>query len=173
MDRPADSTSTAVMAVRPRDRAVVDALAGVDSVHVLEAHWWNNASFALPLLVVLVSLAVGAAFRSFEGIGFGLFLLAVTAFMFPVVMITWRRTPTAVVLTQDRILALHEGRGLRELRWTQVARIEAANYDNIKWRIRPHEGDHLSIESELSDLDVLIERAHALSGLSREEPSPA
>ena len=172
MDRPATSArGPDTPALRPRDRAVVDALAGVESVHVIEAHWWNNASFALPLLVGLVSLAIGAAFRSFEGIGFGLFLLAVTAFMFPVVMITWRRTPTAVVLTEDRVLALHEGHVLREIRWADVARIERADYDNIEWRIRPHEGDHLSIESELSDVETLIERAYALSGLPGEDPS--
>lgn len=156
-------------ALRARDRAVVDAIAGVESVHVLEAHWWNNASFLLPLLVGIVSLAVGALTGAFEAFGFAAFLFAVTAFMFPVVMITWRRTPTAVVLTTDRILALHEGRVLRELRWSEVARIERADYDNIKWRIRPREGDHLSIESELTDVEGLVDAARRLSGLPRED----
>jgi len=163
------ATDSGGAVLRPRDRAVVDAIGGLESVHVIEAHWWNNASFLLPLLVGLLSLAIGAVTRSFEALGFAAFLFAVTAFMFPVVMITWRRTPTAVVLTADRILALHEGRVLREMRWSEVARIERADYDNIKWRIRPSEGDHLSIESELTDIDGLIEGAHRLSGLPREQ----
>ena len=171
MNRPADYVANEAgrPALRPRDRAVVEAIGNLESVHVLEAHWWNNASFLLPLLVGIVSLAVGAAIGSFEALGFAAFLFAVTAFMFPVVMVTWRRTPTAVVLTTDRILALHEGRVLRELRWSEVSRIERADYDNIKWRIRPREGDHLSIESELTDIDALIDAAHRLSGLPRED----
>lgn len=168
MDRPFEDSAGGA-SLRPRDRAVAEALAGVASVHVLEAHWWNNASFALPLLLAVVSLAIGGLSRSVEALGFGVFLLAVTAFMFPVVMITWRRTPTAVILTTDRVLALHEGRVLRELPWSEVARIEQADYDNIKWRIRPREGNHLSIEAELTDIEGLVSRAHALAGLPRDE----
>jgi hypothetical protein len=170
MNRPADYVANeAGTTLRPRDRAVVDAIDRLESMHIIEAHWWNNASFLLPLLVGVVSLGIGAVTRSFEALGFAAFLFAVTAFMFPVVMVTWRRTPTAIVLTTDRILALHEGRILRELRWSEVARIERADYDNIKWRIRPHEGDHLSIESELTDVDGLIDAAHRLSGLPRKD----
>ena len=171
MDRPLDSAASELGTpdLRPRDRAVVEAIGRLESVHVLEAHWWNNASFLLPLLVGVVSLAIGAVTRSFEALGVAAFLFVVTAFMFPVVMLTWRRTPTAVVLTTDRILALHEGRVLRELRWSEVARIERADYDNIKWRLRPREGDHLSIESELTDIDGLIQAARRLTGLPSED----
>lgn len=174
MDRPLDGVANdgAPPVLRPRDSAVVDAVSGVESVHVLEAHWWNNASFALPLLVGLVSLVIGLLTRSFEAFGFAAFLFVVTACMFPVVMLTWRRTPTAIVLTDERILALHEGRVLHDLPWSELARIERADYDNIKWRVRPREGNHLSIEAELTDVDGLIENAHRLSGLEREVAAP-
>jgi hypothetical protein len=119
----------------------------------------------LPGLGAVLSLGAGALTGSFEALGFGAFLLAVTLAMLPVVMLTWRRTPTAVVLTPVRVLALHEGNTLREIAWSDLARIEKADYDNIKWRLRPREGDHLSIEAELEDVDGLIAHATALSGL--------
>ena len=76
-----------------------------------------------------------------------------------------------VVLTRERVLALHEGRTLREIAWPDLARIERADYDNIRWRLRPREGDHLSIEAELADVEGLISTACELSGLARTEPS--
>jgi hypothetical protein len=138
-------------------------------VHSNLTSWWNNASFALPLLGGLLSAIAGAIFGSFEALGFGIFLLVVTAVMLPVVLLTWRRTPTAVVLTRSGVLALHEGQTLRDIRWADLARIEKADYDNIKWRLRPREGDHLSIEAELENADGLIERASELSGLEPTE----
>lgn len=139
------------------------------SVHSNVTSWWNNASFLLPGLGAALSLAAGAVTGSLEALGFGGFLLFVTLAMLPVVLITWRRTPTSVVLTRDRVLALHEGRLLREIPWRELARIERADYDNIKWRLRPKQGDHLSIEAELEDVDGLIANAAELSGLSPTE----
>lgn len=135
------------------------------SVHSNTTSWWNNASFALPALGAVVCLGGGALFRSPEALGFGGFLAFVTLVMLPVVRITWRRTPTAVVLTHDAVIALHEGRTLSEIAWRDLARIERADYDNIKYRLRPREGEHLSIEAELEDLDTLVARASELSGL--------
>lgn len=141
----------------------------MESVHCNEASWWNNASFALPALGTILSLLGGWAFNSAEALGFGVFLLVVTVAMLPLVLYSWRRTPTAVVLTREGVRALHEGRTLRDIPWSALARIERADYDNIKWRLRPREGDHLSIEAELSDVDGLIARASALSGLQPTE----
>ena len=135
------------------------------SAHSNVTSWWNNASFLLPGLGTILSLGGGALTGSLEALGFGAFLLVVTLVMLPVVLMTWRRTPTAVVLTRTRVLALHEGLALREIAWSDLARIEKADYDNIKWRLRPKEGDHLSIEAELEDVDGLIAHAVELSGL--------
>lgn len=145
---------------------MIATLADVESVHSNEASWWNNASFALPLLGTILSLLGGWVFGSAEALGFGVFLSVVTTAMLPVVMFSWRRTPTAVVLTRTGVLALHEGRTLRSIPWDTLARIERADYDNIKYRLRPREGDHLSIEAELEDVEGLITKASALSGLT-------
>ncbi|MCC6237096.1 MAG: hypothetical protein IT299_05925 [Dehalococcoidia bacterium] len=134
-------------------------------MHVNETSWWNNASFALPLLGTVLSLIAAAVTGSLEALGFAGFLGFVTVVMAPVVMLTWRRTPTAVVLTRERVVALHEGRELRNIAWGELGRIERADYDNIKWRLRPREGDHLSIEAELTEVDQLIAKASELSGL--------
>ena len=135
------------------------------SVHSNVTSWWNNASFLLPGLGAGLSLAGGAITGSVEALGFGAFLLVVTLAMLPVVLLTWRRTATSVVLTRERVQALHEGRTLRDIPWSELARIEKSDYDNIKWRLRPKQGDHLSIEAELEDVDGLVERAAQLSGL--------
>lgn len=164
-----DATANTVEArPRPPDADAIEAMQDVVSVHVNLAHWWNNASFVLPLLVAVVSLAIGLVLGAGEAIGFGLFALAVTALLLPVVALTWRRTPTAVVLTRRCATALHGGRVLRELEWASLAVIERADYGNVRWRLRPREGAHLSIEAELSSIDGLIDHAYELSGLPRE-----
>jgi len=154
---------------RPADATAIEAMRNVVSVHVNQSHWWNNASFALPLLVAVVSIVIGLVFSSGEALGFGLFTVGVTVVLLPIVLITWRKTATAVVLTREEVVALHQGRELLSVRWDQVSRIETADYDSIRWRIRPGEGDHMNIESELSDVDGLVEHAFSLSGLPRSE----
>lgn len=153
---------------RPPDAGAIEGMQDVVSVHVNLAHWWNNASFMLPLLVAVVSLAIGLLLGVGEATGFGLFALAVTVLLLPVVALTWRRTPTAVVLTRRGATALHGGRVLRDVDWASLAVIERADYGNVRWRLRPREGDHLSIEAELSGVDRLIDHAYELSGLPRE-----
>lgn len=150
---------------RAADASAIEAMRDVVSVHANQSHWWNNASFVLPLLVAIVSIVIGLVFSSGEALGFGLFTVGVTVVLLPVVLLTWRRTATAVVLTREAAIALHQGRALVSVRWDQVSEIEAADYDSIRWRIRPQQGDHLSIEAELYDIEGLIEHAFALSGL--------
>ncbi len=162
MDSPPPETAPEV---RAADASAIEAMRDVVSVHCNQSHWWNNASFVLPLLVAIVSIVIGLVFSSGEALGFGLFTVVVTVVLLPVVLLTWRRTPTAVVLTREAAIALHQGRALVSVRWDQVSEIEAADYDSIRWRIRPREGDHLNIEAELYDVEGLIEHAFALSGL--------
>ncbi len=154
-----------------RDAALIAARPDVVAVHINDSRWWQNASFALPLLVCLVSLALGALLRSPEAIGFGLFLAVVTAIMVPVVMLTWRSTATAVVLTTGGALSLHHGLVLHELRWPELRRIERVEYlGNTRHKLVHGDGEEerfMSIESEIEHADDLVDRAFALSGLER------
>jgi hypothetical protein len=102
-----------------------------------------------------------------EATGFGLFLAGITVFMLPVVLLTWRGTPTAIVLTRERALALHDGRVLREVAWADVERIERfETLGNVRWKLLPRAGQHLTVEGEIVDVPGLIEQAHALSGVA-------
>lgn len=157
-------------AVTPRpnaaDQAVIDAMEGVLAVHLNDSHWWNHASFALPLLGAVVFVAIGLLSGTAEATGFGLFLGGITVFMLPVVLMTWRGTPTAIVLTRDRATALHSGRALREVAWTDIDRIERfETMGNVRWKLIPREGQHLTVDGEITDVPGLIDRAEQLSGV--------
>ena len=108
----------------PRDAAAIEGLRDVVRVFVNDSRWWQNASFALPLLVSIVSLAIGVLFQRAEGVGFGLFAAVVTLIMVPVVLLTWRGTATAIVLTKHGASALHLGRVLHHVDWSDLQRIE-------------------------------------------------
>ena len=148
------------------DRAYVQASPErVVAVHANETHWWNNGSFALPLLGALACVAFGLIFGIAEATGFGLFLGAIALFMLPVVLLTWRNSATSVVLTAGGAVALHNGAVLRELRWADVHLIDRVDtLGNLRWRIHPREGQHLAIEGEIADVPGLIEAAQRLSG---------
>ncbi|RLT26049.1 MAG: hypothetical protein DWI48_07025, partial [Chloroflexi bacterium] len=96
----------------------------VVAVHANETHWWNNGSFALPVLGAVVCLAVGLVAHITEAIGFGLFLGAIALLMLPVVLLTWRGSATSIVLTAERALALHNGKVLRDVPWAEVHLID-------------------------------------------------
>lgn len=164
----------AAQATRDRDRDRVLALdEPVVAVHANESSWWNNGSFALPLLGALVCLGVGALFRVAEATGFGLFLGAIALFMLPVVLLSWRNTATAIVLTSTRALALHSGTVLREVAWADVHLIDRVDtLGNVRWRIHPREGQHLAIDGEIADVPALIEEAQRLSGYQPRGQTP-
>ncbi len=167
-DAPADVTG-----LNAADASAVATLAAAGqlaAVHANESHWWNHASFALPLLGAIVCLIAGWALGVAELLGFGVFLAAVTLFMLPVVLLTWRSTPTAIVLTRDGAQALHDGRVLREVAWRDLAAIERVEtMGNIRWKLRPRTGQHLSIEGEIADVPGLIATAYVLSGIPHSE----
>jgi hypothetical protein len=140
---------------------------GVVAVHLNESHWWNHASFALPLLGAILFVGFGLLTGVAEATGFGLFLGAITVFMLPIVLLTWRGTPTAIVLTRTGATALHSGRVLREVAWADIDRIERfETMGNVRWKLIPREGQHLTVEGEIADVPRLIERAEELSGIS-------
>ena len=148
------------------DRAFVEACADrVVAAHANETHWWNNGSFALPLLGAVACLAFGLIFGVGEATGFGLFLGAIALFMLPVVLLTWRNSATSIVLTEAGAYALHNGTVLRQLRWADVHLIDRVDtMGNVRWRIHPHDSQHLAIEGEIADVPGLIEAAQRLSG---------
>ena len=153
--------------LRRADAAAVAALEGVVAAHAHPVHWWNNASFALPFLAAVLSLAVGLLAGIAEATGFGLFMLATTALISPIVAMTWRRTPTAVVLTEEMLVALHSGRELRRLRWEEIESVRPVDYDDVRWRLYPRGGEHLSLESGIDRLPELVDELCARAGVER------
>ena len=157
-----------------RDRAAIEAMSDVERVYVNDSRWWQNASFALPLIVSVVSLAVGWLFGRAEGIGFGLFAAAVTLIMVPVVLLTWRGTATAIVLTKTGASALHLGRVLHHVDWTDLQRIERVEYlGNTRYKLVHHDTEFLTVESEIEDSAGLVDTAFALSGVPRQSERAA
>ena len=98
-----------------------------------------------------------------------MFLGGITVFMLPVVLLTWRGTPTAIVLTSTGATALHDGRVLRSLTWDSIERIERVEtMGNVRWRLVPRDGQHLAIEGEIADVPGLISRARELAHLPKQ-----
>ena len=156
--------------VRRQDAAVVRALPEVVRVFPNPSYWWQNASFALPLIVTGVALIVGFVFGITELVGFGLFGTVVTMIMVPVVMLTWRSTATSIVLTRSGALALHEGRPLHRLDWADLRRIERVEYlGNTRYKlVHGEDEEYLVVESEIEDGEALVDEAFALSGIPRQ-----
>ena len=166
--------SPAKAPLRPRDAAYVASAAGVVRVFRNPSFWWQNASFALPLLVAAVSLAIGAATGRNEALGFGLFAGIVTMIMVPVVLLTWRGTATAIVLTSSGAVSLHDGKSLHEVPWSELKRIEVVEYlGNTRYKLVHGEDDrYLVVESEIEDGAGLVEEAFVLSGIPRQTVDP-
>ena len=158
--------------LRPEDAATLAGRAVVRA-HRNESHWWNHASFALPLLGCIGFVVIGLLTGKAEALGFGVFLGAVTVLMLPVVYFTWRGTATVVALTEEGAIALHAGRLLQEVRWAELERIERVEtLGNVRWKLEAA-GDHrVTIEGEIADVPALIEGAYTLSGLPRDAPEP-
>ncbi len=166
------TAETPNIAPHPSDRAAIDAMAGVERVYLNHSRWWQNASFALPLLAAVATLAIGLIFGSTEALGFGIFASVVTLIMVPVVLLTWRSTSTAIALTQDGAYALHRGRVIHEVPWAELRRIEVVEYlGNKRYKLVHGEDEQfLSVESEIEEREDLVERAFALSGVPRQNP---
>jgi len=163
-----------VASIREKDAKYVASLRDVVRVFPNPSYWWQNASFALPLLIAVASLAVGLIFGVTEALGFGLFALVVTAIMVPVVLLTWRGTATSIVLTSTGAFALHEGKPIHELSWTELRRIEKVEYlGNTRYKLVHGDEDRfMVVESEIQDGEGLVEQAFALSGIPRQSAAP-
>jgi len=156
-----------------RDLEAIEAMRDVERVYVNDSRWWQNASFALPLIVSVVSLLIGVVLDRAEGIGFGLFAGVVTLIMIPVVLLTWRGTATAIVLTKGGASALHLGRVLHHVDWSDLQRIERVEYlGNTRFKLVHHDTEFLTVESEIEGGADLVETAFALSGVPRQSGEP-
>ena len=172
MDKDHDASGaageTAPAALAPLHADDLAAIEGLEVVaaHSNESHWWNHASFVLPLLGAIVFLAIGQVAGSAEATGFGIFLAVVLVLQLPIVWFTWRRTATAIVLTRSGALALHRGRTLAEVRWAELERIERVEtLGNVRWRLDEGDGTHIAVEGEIEDVPGLVEQASSLSGV--------
>ena len=164
-DAAAETAPAALALLHADDRAAIEGL-DIVAVHRNESHWWNHASFVLPLLGAIVFLAIGQLAGSAEATGFGIFLAVVLVLQLPIVWFTWRRTATAIVLTRSGALALHRGRTLAEVRWAELERIERVEtLGNVRWRLAERDGAHIAVEGEIEDVPGLVEQAGALSGV--------
>lgn len=159
--------------LRRSDASFVEVTDGVVAVYPNPSYWWQNASFALPLLITVVSLGVGLIFSITEALGFGLFCAVVTLIMIPVVLLTWRGTATSIVLTRSGATALHEGKPLHDLRWADLRRIERVEYlGNTRYKlVHGEEERFIVVESEIEGGEDLVEQAFALSGIPRQSAS--
>ena len=143
---------------------------GVVRIHRNTSQWYQNASVSLPLIGGLLALVIGVVSGSDEAKGFGIFLLAIAGLMVPVVLWSWRSTPTAIVVTASALISRHGDRELSRLPWDEIVEIERKEtLGNLRWRVLSREGEHIAIEGEIEDVPGLIEAVKRLSGRSEEE----
>jgi hypothetical protein len=148
------------------DEAAIARIPDVIAVHRNTTSWYNNASFALPLLATIGAGIVAAVLRNRDIGAFALFLLVVTLLMIPVVLSGWKRTATAVVLSREGITALHGGRTLKELRWDEVVSLTRREVQgNVRWIVKAENGDHIALDGELENLDQLLAAIRRLAHL--------
>ena len=99
-------------------------------------------------------------------LGIGLFFLVVTGVMLPLVALTWRRTPTLIVLDAERIEALHQGETRQALAWDEVSDVRRVEtMGNVRWYVVGRDEDHLTLEGEIAELEALLAEARRLAGL--------
>lgn len=148
------------------EASTIAAIPNVVAVHRNLSHWYNNASFALPLLAGIVVCLAGLVTRRGDLLAFGGFLLVVAFCMAPVVLASWKQTATAVVLSQAGITSLHGGRTLKALPWAQVYAVtRRETQGNVRWHVSDGKGDRIALDGELEDLDGLVTQARRLAGL--------
>lgn len=160
--------------LRPKDAAIADGLPDLISAHTYLAGWYNNATFVFPLLAAIVTIIAWAATGSFELLGISIFFFVVTGIMLPVVFLTWQGTTTAVLVRESGIDALHQGRLARSLRWENVTAVRRVQtMGNVRWYIVGPDGDHLTLEGEIDELEALLDSARRLAGVDDEALPPA
>ncbi len=159
-------TSAAPPALRPADQHAVDAMTDVVSTYTYTAHWFSNATFVFPLLGALGALIAWPIFGAGELLGISIFLAIITVLMLPLVSLTWARTPTAIVVRDDSVETLHQGRRLKSLNWKDIWAVRKKDtMGNIRWYIVGLDEEYISVEGEISNIDSLLDTSRRLAGI--------
>lgn len=152
--------------LRRRDAAALNARPTAIRAHSYEGGWYNNATFVFPALAALLALIAWPIAGAAELLGIGLFFLVVTGVMLPLVALTWRRTPTLIVLDAERIEALHQGETRQALAWDEVSDVRRVEtMGNVRWYVVGRDEAHLTLEGEIAELEALLAEARRLAGL--------
>jgi len=136
------------------------------AIHRNPTGWYNNASFALPLLATIVVGLAGLLMRRGDVLAFAGFLAAVTLLMIPVVLVTWRHTATRIVLTRNALSSLHGERVLKRLAIADVCSVSRRETQgNVRWIVTARDGDRIAIDGEVEDVPGLVQAVQKLAGL--------
>jgi|TARA_B110000263_G_scaffold249928_1_gene269318 hypothetical protein len=154
------------MQTRQLDQNHIAKQKDVTSVYINNSHWWQNASFALPFIIGLISIIIGLILENAGAKGFGFFLLVVTLIMLPVVLLTWHSTATSIYLTKDNIVALHLGKVLKKIYWKNLTAIDTIEYlGNKRYKLVQNTDIYLVIDSEFTDVPKLLQEIKQISGI--------
>lgn len=159
-------------ALRKRDAVTSDRLNDVLSVHTYLGGWYNNATFLFPLLAGVGTIIAWTATGSFELLGLSFFFFSVTGIMLPIVFLTWKRTPTAIIIRESGVAALHQGDVMQVLDWTEVQSVSRKEtMGNVRWYITSINGNHIAIDGEIDSRHILIRTACRLAQVELENRS--
>ena len=152
--------------IRSRDAAAIAEREDTLAAHGYEGGWYNNATFVFPFLAAVGTLVAWAVVGGTELLGISIFFFVVTGLMLPLVWLTWQRTPTAILLRDSSIEALHQGVSKQILPWDEVSAIRRVEtMGNVRWYVVGPEESHLTLEGEIADLDSLLREARRLAKL--------
>ena len=159
-------TTAETPALRDADQLAVDAMPGVVSTHTYTAHWFNNATFVFPFLGAVGTLIAWPIFGADELLGISGFFGVITLLMLPLVALTWARTPTTIVVRDDSLETMHQGKPLKSLNWDDVWAVRKMDtMGNIRWYIVGADEEYISVEGEISEIDSLLDTARQLAGI--------
>ena len=159
-------------ALRKRDAATSDRLNDVISTHTYLGSWYNNATFLFPLLAGIGTIIAWTVTDSFELLGLSLFFFSVTGIMLPIVFLTWKRTPTAIIIRESGVTSLHQGDVMQALNWAEVQAVSRREtMGNVRWYITSIDGNHIAIEGEIDSHQILIHTACRLAQVELENTS--
>lgn len=165
------SPSVSLDGLRGRDAAAVGDRPDTVRAYGYEGGWYNNATFVFPFLAALGTLIAWGIFGGTELIGISIFFFVITGVMLPLVWVTWKRTPTVILLREGGMESLHQGASQQYLAWEEVHTIRRVEtMGNVRWYVVGADEEHITLEGEIADLDDLLAAARRLAGLAPDRP---
>mgnify|MGYP007106919277 CR=1 FL=1 len=154
------------MILQNEDQAYINNQKNVRKIYINNSYWWQNASFALPLIIGSISLLFGIIFNNSGAKGFGVFLLIVMIIMLPVVWLTWKSTATSIFLTNKEIIALHLGKKLKKIQLDKLQSITTIEYlGNKRYKLVESIDTYLTIDSEFNDIPQMLKEIEKMTGI--------